>query len=495
MIENILKGLLQWVYGLFLDLIAYCANALLGVMSTDLAFFEKSVPIVPSLYQIFVAVGWGLLIGNMAFQSMKAMFAGLGVETESPFILMLRTALFGTLLIFSRDICDIGLSIAKNVIHLLGIPDSVTLSLPTEAYFSGGASWLLVIIIGFIVGFQLIKLFFEIGERYVIVAVLTLLMPVGLAMGGSKATKEICGGYMRTYASMLVLMVTNVLFLKLVLSALAAMPTGVIVLPWCLLVVGIAKTARKTDNLLSRIGMNPAITGDPLTGGRGLMMAAIAARTIMYASGKRGSIPAGGGKNVKANNNGVSPKGNKGNVYNSVGGANVGGDTSIGGDSRQTGYSSGGNSNANSSSRFGSSSYSSTHNAGKGLGYKANGGAGKGSKVNTDRFGIQKNTPQTRAPAGNKGGNSGYKNGKGKQIQKSKTNGYKGNNYNRKNGFGGADSVIKHNPNPMKQGGNNRPYTPVGKGAKPDNVRFGSSQYRKFNDDDILISREDDTDV
>ena len=47
----------------------------------------------------------------------------------------------------------------------------------------------------------------------------------------------------------------------------------------------------------------------------------------------------------------------------------------------------------------------------------------------------------------------------------------------------------------MKQGGNNRPYTPSGKGAKPDNVRFGSSQYRKFNDDDILISREDDTDV
>ena len=109
MIEGILKGLMQWIYGLFLDLIAYCANALLGVMSTDLAFFENSVPIVPSLYQIFVAVGWGLLIGNMAFQSMKAMFAGLGIETESPLILMLRTALFGTLLIFSRDICDIGL--------------------------------------------------------------------------------------------------------------------------------------------------------------------------------------------------------------------------------------------------------------------------------------------------------------------------------------------------------------------------------------------------
>ena len=61
---------MQWIYGLFLDLMSYCANALLGITSTDLAFFESSVPIVVDLYAIFVAVGWGLLIGNCAFQCM-----------------------------------------------------------------------------------------------------------------------------------------------------------------------------------------------------------------------------------------------------------------------------------------------------------------------------------------------------------------------------------------------------------------------------------------
>lgn len=125
MLEGILQGLCEWIYGLFLDLIAYCANALLGVMTTDLTFWETSVPVVTTLYQIFVAVGWGLLIGNCAFQAMKAMFAGFGFETESPAVLVLRTALFGTLLIFSRDICDIGLSIGKKVIDLVGIPTSV----------------------------------------------------------------------------------------------------------------------------------------------------------------------------------------------------------------------------------------------------------------------------------------------------------------------------------------------------------------------------------
>ena len=373
---------MQWIYGLFLDLMSYCANALLGVMSTDLAFFETSVPIVPDLYKIFVAIGWGLLIGNCAFQCMKAMFAGLGFETESPVILLMRTFLFGFLLIFSGDICEIGLSIGKRVIDLLGIPSSVTLTLPNDSMFSGvGSSWLLVIIIGFILGFQLIKLFFEIAERYVVVAVLTLLCPVGLAMGGSKSTKDICSGFIRMYASMIVMMVMNVLFLKLILSALATMPTGALVLPWCLLVVGIAKTARKADNMISRIGLNPAITGDPLGAGRGFITMAMAARTIMAFSGKGGGGRSGGG--AKATSGGKPPSGGSGgnlpgktggpvnnnssksfgdttgnNVRNTTGGTSVGGSHTGG---SNIGGANVGGSNVNAGATFAAASDTSTN--------------------------------------------------------------------------------------------------------------------------------------
>lgn len=394
---------MQWLYGLFLDLIAYCANALLGVMSTDLEFFETSVPITASLYRVFVAVGWGLLIGNLAFQSMKAMFAGFGFETESPAVLLLRTFLFGTLLVFSRDICDIGLSIGKNVINLLGIPDSVTLTLPDEGFFTGGASWLLVIIIGFILGFQLIKLFFEIAERYVIVAVLTLLCPIGLSMGGSKSTKDICAGFMRTYASMIVMMVLNVLFLKLVLSALAAMPSGVMVLPWCLLVVGIVKTARKADNMISKIGMSPAVTGDPLSHGGGRFAAMMAARTIINSAAKSGSSKSGG------RNAAGSAKTYNGAAYSNVNSAsggssfntngtesnrvtsNSGVNNQNSGHSMQTSRTGGDtstvNTNSQASSRFGSSGMGAMNSSS----YSSFGGVSVGhsgnTQVNTNRFG------------------------------------------------------------------------------------------------------------
>lgn len=404
-----------WIYGLFLDLISFCANALLGVMSTDLTFWETSVPVVGTLYKVFVAVGWGLLIGNLAFQSMKAMFAGFGFETESPAILLFRTALFGTLLVFSKDVCEIGLSIGKNIIDLLGIPTSVTITFPDETFFASiGASWLLVIIIGFILGFQLIKLFFEIAERYVIVAILTLLCPVGLAMGGSKSTKDICTGFIRTFASMIVMMVLNVLFLKLILSALSTMPSGMLVLPWCLLVVGIAKTARKADNLVAKIGLNPAITGDPLGHGRGAMIAMMAARTIMHSATKSGKGKSDGAKTSETSNKASSNVSN--NTRNAVGGTNVGGNnmhtaanadsaehTSTNATNNQNAQNTQGthfgaaNSTANTqsanSTRFGSASYGSTKNTGVSSG-QVFGSTGKTS-VNTNRFGAQTGSTST----------------------------------------------------------------------------------------------------
>lgn len=282
MINLILKDLVLWLFGLFLDLMNYCADALLGLMNTDLSYFESNVPIILKLYGVFVAIGWGFLIGNCAFQCLKAMFAGLGFETESPAILLVRTFLFGFLLIMSKQVCEIGLSIGKTLMELIGLPEKASITFPDDSMFPDlTSSWLLIVIIGVLIGAQLIKLFFEIGERYVVVAILTLFSPIAFAMGGSRSTKDICSGFVRTYASMILLLVSNVLFLKLIYSALSSMPDGVMILPWTVLIVGIARVARKADNLLAKIGLNPSFTGDPLGSGMGKAVAFMAARSIL----------------------------------------------------------------------------------------------------------------------------------------------------------------------------------------------------------------------
>ena len=301
MINLILKDLVLWLFGLFLDLMNYCADALLGLMNTDLSYFESNVPIIVKLYGVFVAIGWGFLIGNCAFQCLKAMFAGLGFETESPAILLVRTFLFGFLLIMSKQVCEIGLSIGKTLMELIGLPEKASITFPDDSMFPDLTnSWLLIVIIGVLIGAQLIKLFFEIGERYVVVAILTLFSPIAFAMGGSRSTKDICSGFIRTYASMILLLVSNVLFLKLIYSALSSMPDGIMILPWTVLIVGIARVARKADNLLAKIGLNPSFTGDPLGNGMGKAVAFMAARSILssatHSSARQGAKSSGKGK-------------------------------------------------------------------------------------------------------------------------------------------------------------------------------------------------------
>lgn len=267
-LEGIFKGFIQWIYGLCLEIVQYIANSLLDVFQMDLDYFRQVAPVTDDILSIVIAVGWALLLGNLVFQATKSMATGLGFEGEDPKLLFTRTFVFAFLLLASQQICDIGLGISAQVISLLQVPSSVTITIPDENNFDLGASWLLIIIVGFIIMWQFVRLCFEVAERYVVTAILVLLSPLAFGMGGSKNTEDIFKGWCRMFGSMCVMMVMNVIFLKLLISALGYMPSGVAVLPWMLLIVGIARVARKIDGIITRMGLNPAITGDGL--GRGL---------------------------------------------------------------------------------------------------------------------------------------------------------------------------------------------------------------------------------
>ena len=68
---------------------------------------------------------------------------------------------------------EIGLGISSQVIALLQVPTSVTITIPDENNFTIGASWLLIIIVGIVVMWQFVKLCFEVAERYVVTAILS----------------------------------------------------------------------------------------------------------------------------------------------------------------------------------------------------------------------------------------------------------------------------------------------------------------------------------
>ncbi len=306
MLELLFQGFIEWIYGLILECWEYFASVLFDLMSLDFAYLREHMPVIDTIRQIMLGVGWALLIGNLVFQATRGMAAGLGFDAEDPKLLFTRTFAFSFLLVASPQICELGLNMTSTVIELLQMPDAVDITFADEASFGGlTGSWLLVVICGIIVMFQTFKLIMEMAERYFILAVLTITSPLAFGMGGSRNTSDIFTGWCRMFGSMCLLMATNVMFVKMLLSVLSYYPSGLDVLPWMVLVVTIVKVAKKADSILARIGLNPAMTGDPLGRGFPGAMTMMVVRSLVsnaaHTIGRNGNQPRSGSGNPKPN--------------------------------------------------------------------------------------------------------------------------------------------------------------------------------------------------
>ena len=306
MLELLFQGFIEWIYGLILECWEYFASVLFDLMSLDFAYLREHMPVIDTIRQIMLGVGWALLIGNLVFQATRGMAAGLGFDAEDPKLLFTRTFAFSFLLVASPQICELGLNMTSTIIELLQMPDAVDITFADEASFAGmSGAWLLVVICGIIVMFQTFKLIMEMAERYFILAVLTITSPLAFGMGGSRNTSDIFNGWCRMFGSMCLLMATNVMFVKMLLSVLSYYPSGLDVLPWMVLVVTIVKVAKKADSILARIGLNPAMTGDPLGRGFPGAMTMMVVRSLLsnaaHTIGRNGNQPRSGSGNSKPN--------------------------------------------------------------------------------------------------------------------------------------------------------------------------------------------------
>ena len=321
MLELLFQGFIEWIYGLILECWEYFASVLFDLMSLDFAYLREHMPVIDTIRQIMLGVGWALLIGNLVFQATRGMAAGLGFDAEDPKLLFTRTFAFSFLLVASPQICELGLNMTSTVIELLQMPDAVDITFADEASFGGlTGSWLLVVICGIIVMFQTFKLIMEMAERYFILAVLTITSPLAFGMGGSRNTSDIFNGWCRMFGSMCLLMATNVMFVKMLLSVLSYYPSGLDVLPWMVLVITIVKVAKKADSILARIGLNPAMTGDPLGRGFPGAMTMMVVRSMVsnaaHTLGRNGNQPRSGSGNSKPNAPTGPRSGGSGNASN-----------------------------------------------------------------------------------------------------------------------------------------------------------------------------------
>ena len=65
MLELLFRGFFEWIYGLILECWEYFSSVLFDLMSLDFAYLETYMPIITTIRQIMLGVGWALLLGNL----------------------------------------------------------------------------------------------------------------------------------------------------------------------------------------------------------------------------------------------------------------------------------------------------------------------------------------------------------------------------------------------------------------------------------------------
>lgn len=290
----------NWIASIVTELMDAVSGIFLNALGTDMVVMEEYFPFVTKAFDIMQYTAWAILFLITVWQLFRA-FGGPITEAENPWHLLVRSALFALLIMYSKEIFGIVLEIARGPYSALmdasmdpgdftfaGVESALESGLVTLVAIASVVGLILMIILMICLGWNYFKLLLEVVERYVVVGVLCYTSPLAYSMGASKTTSNVFKSWCRMVGSQLLLLIMNVWFLRAFNSSVGqftanggALSTGQgNVFLWMFCALAFLKTAQKFDSYLAAMGLSVAQTGSSM--GMEMLMAA---RVISGAGG------------------------------------------------------------------------------------------------------------------------------------------------------------------------------------------------------------------
>ena len=101
---GILNSIVEWIATQVMNLLDLMTTSILGALGSNMDTFLRYFPIAEDLYHIFVALGIGFILLNWVWQLFKNFGLEIGIETEDPVKLSVRSVLFLFLAFYSDEI-------------------------------------------------------------------------------------------------------------------------------------------------------------------------------------------------------------------------------------------------------------------------------------------------------------------------------------------------------------------------------------------------------
>ena len=207
---GILDGIVEWIAEQVMNILDLITTSVLGALGCSMDTFLRYFPAAETMYQVFLALGIGLILLNWVWQLFKNYFMGAGIF----------------LTFYAKDIVDLLLKISETPYNWILTEDLPPLkfadfnSVVTVilGVCANGAVAIIALILVLILAWNYIKLLFEAAERYILLGVLVYTAPAAFSMGASQSTGNIFKSWCRMLGGQFFLLLMNAWCLRLFTS-------------------------------------------------------------------------------------------------------------------------------------------------------------------------------------------------------------------------------------------------------------------------------------
>ena len=166
---GILDGVVEWISEQIMHGLDLINTSVLGALGCGMDTFLRYFPAAETMYDIFTAIGIGLILLMWVWNLFKNYWLGVGFEAEHPVKLTFRAIIFITLTYCAKSIVEIVLKIGgtpydwilSSELPPLSFADFNSVMLVIIGACANGAVTLIVLIIVVLLAWNYLKLLFE----------------------------------------------------------------------------------------------------------------------------------------------------------------------------------------------------------------------------------------------------------------------------------------------------------------------------------------------
>ncbi len=271
-LSMIMDGITSWIFNQVAEFADTLTVDFLENFKPSIRFFLETFPSAASYYEAFVTIGVILVISIFSLSMLFTLFGLITGFEENPIKMMGRVIIAFIMTYYSgnimNEIYDIGNSISE--ILFLAERDENWLQGSSLLNFLrlDVASMVLKIVIGIIIVWNLVKLFLEIMERYIVMCLFYFLSPIANSTFTSKATSKIFTQFYNSVIVQVLVCSLNLWFLRLTtdicIASIASDASSAQVLMHGLLIIAWLIVAQNIDEYLKSMGFGAVQTGSDL---------------------------------------------------------------------------------------------------------------------------------------------------------------------------------------------------------------------------------------